>query len=249
MVASQNPKSGGKILKQVIKVPETTVSQAVQANLKRFLITMIVGTALLVIVGGYFIWVLAKKNVLASNQIKAQDIYIKLAEEKIDVLSQSEEELKQLKTVQGNGVSDFELVTLRALPTTEDLGLALTIFQKLEADTLVKIENVAKPTKKNSSGSTSTSSPATTTTSQNNQSSNMAKSFSVDFKATGSYDQIKKFLKNIENSTRVFDFSKLKITGSTQSLSLDMSYRMYYLPKPSIDDKEIPLSEYKEEGK
>lgn len=225
---------------QKLIIPQTNLTQAMQSSVKNFLIIIGVGTALIVCIGGYFIWNLANKNVQAANKIKAQDIYMKLATEKSKSLSDSESIVTELKKPQSNGVSDYELVTERTLPNTDDLGILLTMFQKLEADTLVKIDTITKQ----ADGSTSTASVATATPAVSD--SLVAQAFPLTFKATGSYEQIQKFLKKLEIANRVFDFSNLKISGADGQTSIDLSYRLYYLPAQSLDDKEVPINEYKE---
>lgn len=215
-----------------IQAPDTRLTQLQQTSMRNFLIIVISATVLTVLVGGYFIYQLAQANIKKSNEIKAQDIYISLANKKIEKLKQSESQLTKIKTPDSTGVSDFSRITERVLPATDDLGTILTIFQKLQSQTLVQIDNVSKDTK------TTTSTATKTTT------SNAASSFQLSFKSTGNYDQIKNFLKSIESSQRVFDFSTLKISGTGNSLTLDMTYKMYYKEKASIKDTEMLLSEY-----
>lgn len=215
------------------QAPDTRLTQLQQTSMRNFLIIIITGTVLTVIVGGYFIYQLAQANIKKSNEIKAQDIYISLANKKIEKLKQSESQLAKIKTPDSSGVSDFSRITERVLPATDDLGTILTIFQKLQSQTLVDIDNVAKE---------SQTALATTTEATTNNSS--ASSFQLSFKSTGTYDQIKNFLKAIESSQRVFDFSTLKISGNGSSLTLDMTYILYFKDKPVITDKEMLLSEY-----
>lgn len=221
-----------------LQVPETRLTQLQQTNMRNFLIIMIAGTVLSVLVGGYFIYQLAQANIKKSNEIKAQDIYIGLAKEKVDMLQKSEAQLNRIKTADSTGVSDFSRITERVLPPTDDLGTILTIFQKLQSQTLVQIDDVSKevntlaaPTATAGGSSASTSSSATS-------------SFQLSFKSTGTYDQIKNFLKSIEASQRVFDFSTLKISAESNILSLDMTYNLYFKEKPSIADTEMLLSDY-----
>lgn len=216
-----------------IQAPDTRLTQLQQTSMRNFLIIVISATVLTVLVGGYFVYQLAQANIKKSNEIKAQDIYISLANKKIEKLGQAESQLTKIKTADSSGVSDFSRITERVLPATDDLGTILTIFQKLQSQTLVQIDNVSKDTK---SSTSSTAAKSTVNPS--------ASSFQLSFKSTGNYDQIKNFLKAIESSQRVFDFSTLKISGTGNSLTLDMTYKMYYKEKPSIQDKDMLLSEY-----
>ncbi|MCC7543140.1 hypothetical protein IT415_00285 [bacterium] len=221
-----------------LQVPETRLTQLQQTNMRNFLIITIAGTVLSVLVGGYFIYQLAQANIKKSNEIKAQDIYIGLVKKKVEILQKSEAQLNRIKTADSTGVSDFSRITERVLPPTDDLGTILTIFQKLQSQTLVQIDDVSKevntlaaPTATAGGSSASTSSSATS-------------SFQLSFKSTGTYDQIKNFLKSIEASQRVFDFSTLKISAESNILSLDMTYNLYFKEKPSIADTEMLLSDY-----
>jgi len=217
-----------------IQAPDTRLTQLQQTSMRNFLIIVISATILTVLVGGYFIYQLAQANIKKSNEIKAQDIYISLANKKIEKLKESESQLTKIKTPDSSGVSDFSRITERVLPATDDLGTILTIFQKIQSQTLVDIDNVSKE-------SQATSASAVGSAATNNSS---ASSFQLSFKSTGTYDQIKNFLKAIESSQRVFDFSTLKISGTGNSLTLDMTYLLYFKDKPAITDKEMPLSEY-----
>ena len=236
-MATKTPQSATK---RSVAVPQTALTQAMQASMKTFLLVSILGTVVITLVGGYFIWVLAQKNVETANKIKAQDIYMKLADKKVRDLSDAETKLTEIKKPGSNTVSDYELVTQRALPSTDDLGIILTMFQKLEADTLAKLDDISKADSNSlTQGVATTATPVATT-------STTALSFPLSFKATGSYDQIQKFLKKLEVSTRVFDFSNLKISGANGTTTIDMNYKLYYLPKQTIQDKQVPISDYKE---
>lgn len=225
--------------KRTVSVPQTALTQAMQASMKSFLVMSILGTVVITLIGSYFIWALAQKNIETANKIKAQDIYMKLAEKKVRDLNDAEVKLADIKKAGSNGVSDYELVTERSLPNSDDIGILLTMFQKLEADTLVKLDDISKQ-------DTSAGTVATTTTPAIVGDSSNAQSFPLTFKATGTYEQIQKFLKKLEVSTRVFDFSNLKISGANGVTSIDMSYKLYYLPKQSISDKQVPIGQYKE---
>lgn len=222
--------------------PQTSVSQAMAASMRKFMIISISVTVLIAAVGGYFIWVLANQNVKKSNEVYAQSIYKELAEKKVEALKSAETKLAELKQAQNGGVSNFELVTDRALPQTNDLSNILTMFQKLESTTLVKIDNISKLSVTGTANSTAPVAAAPAGSAK-------ALTMPLGFKATGSYDQILKLLRALETSTRVFDFSTLKISGTAQDITLDMNYQVYYLPQPGIDDTKVPVASYKAEVK
>ena len=215
-----------------IQVPETKMTQSQQTSMRNFLIVISTITVFVVSLGGYFVYQLAQANVMKANEIKAQDIQISLSRTKLDTLTKAEPELNKIKIADSSGVSDFSRITERVLPSTDDLGTILTIFQKLQTQTLVQIDNVSKDSR-STAASTTTASTST-----------KAQSFQISFKSTGSYEQIKNFLKAIESSQRVFDFSNLRLSGNGSSLTLDMTYKLYFKGKPSITDTQTPLSEY-----
>ncbi len=225
-------------------VPQTTLSQAMQASMRKFTIIAVTGTVLIALVGGYFIYLLVNQNIKLANEVTAQGIYNKLAQQKVEVLNEAEKKLVDLNNKDNKVASDYELVTSRALPNMNDLGSLLTIFQKLETTTLVKIESVSK-----SLGATGVAAVAPTVTGGTAASSvGKASPFQVGFKATGTYDQIMKMLRALETSTRVFDFTNLKIGGTSQSITLDMTYQVYYLPDQVPTDTKIPIGDYKPEA-
>ncbi|MEI7818965.1 MAG: hypothetical protein WCI47_02500 [bacterium] len=235
MVSTKSAASQSK--KPTISTPQTLGMLQQQSSLKQFLIIWISITTLAVFAGGYFIYQLAISNVQKANEIKAQDIFSKLADEKIESLKKAATQLDVLKKPGNDQVSVFSRVTDRVMPATDDIGNILTIFQRIEGDTLVKIDGISKETKL-TSVVTTTGSQATSV-----QPSSV-KSFALSFKASGSYEQIQKFLKAIETSQRSFDFTTLKIDGTNDSLTLTMSYKLYYLTKPSIESSSVLLTEY-----
>ena len=223
-------------------VPQTTLSQAMQASMRKFTIIAVTGTVLIALVGGYFIYLLVNQNIKLANEVTAQGIYNKLAQQKVEVLNEAEKKLVDLNNKDNKVASDYELVTGRALPNMNDLGSLLTIFQKLETVTLVKIESVSKSL--GTVGAVTVAPTAATGSAPTGK----ASPFQVSFKATGTYDQIMKMLRALETSTRVFDFTTLKIGGNSQSITLDMTYQVYYLPDQVPTDTKIPIGDYKPEA-
>jgi hypothetical protein len=51
-------------------------------------------------------------------------------------------------------------------------------------------------------------------------------------------------LEALESSARIFDFSTMKITSSQGKYTLDMQYKVYAFPKPSIEAKKVNIDEY-----
>jgi len=222
--------------KKKVTPPETPGTQAAMQSIRNYLIIAIGVTVLVILVGGYFIYTLAQANVRKALEVRAQEYQIKLSEVKLAKLEEAEPEIQKLKQAEGNNPSKFDFITQRTLPKDEDFEAILTIFNRLQSDYQVDIESINKPT---AAGAT-----ATGTTSGTTAPASGAKSSLVAVKATGSQDSVLGFLAALEASARIFDFSTMKITSSQGTYTLDMQYKIYALPKPSIGAQEVKIDEY-----
>ncbi len=222
--------------KKKVTPPETPGTQAAMQSIRNYLIIAIGVTVLVILVGGYFIYTLAQANVRKALEVRAQEYQIKLSEVKLAKLEEAEPEIQKLKQAEGNNPSKFDFITQRTLPKDEDFEAILTIFNRLQSDYQVDIESINKPT---AAGATTTG-----TTSGTTAPASGAKSSLVAVKATGSQDSVLGFLAALEASARIFDFSTMKITSSQGTYTLDMQYKIYALPKPSIGAQEVKIDEY-----
>lgn len=216
--------------------PETPGTQAAMQSIRNYLIIAIGVTVLVILVGGYFIYTLAQANVRKALEVRAQEYQIKLSEVKLAKLEEAEPEIQKLKQAEGNNPSKFDFITQRTLPKDEDFEAILTIFNRLQSDYQVDIESINKPT---AAGATTTGTAAGTAAPASG-----AKSSLVAVKATGSQDSVLGFLAALEASARIFDFSTMKITSSQGTYTLDMQYKIYALPKPSIGAQKVKIDQY-----
>lgn len=219
-----------------IAIPDTPGTQAAMQGIRNYLIIAIAITTLVVLVGGYFIYSLAQSNVNKALEVRAQEYQIKLSEAKLAKLDQAAPELAKLKQADGNKPSRFDFITQRTLPATDNFEAILTIFNRLEGDHLVDIDSISKP------GATDVS--ASANPSQSSSPDNKSVSTLLSVKASGSRDAIIGYLEALESSSRIFDFSNMKITNSQGSYTIDMQYKVYSFPKPSIKSQDIKIDEY-----
>ncbi|MFO0955747.1 MAG: hypothetical protein U0526_04430 [Candidatus Saccharibacteria bacterium] len=220
-------------------VPATAISQAQESSMRNYIIIAVVVCTLVLLGGGYAIYLLTTANVNKALEVRAQEQYISLANKKLETLEESEAVMTNLKKSDGSNTSDFEFVTKRVLPETADFQSVLTIFNTLEKTALVSIESIARQQGSTAAvtGSTTTSTPATANASS-------ATGSVITVKATAPATQITSLLRAVERSARVMDFQNMKLSGDKLSTSLSITYTIYNLPKPSIDDKSVPLNEY-----
>lgn len=218
--------------------PETPGTQAAMQSIRNYLIIAIGVTVLVVLVGGYFIYTLAQANVKKALEVRAQEYQIKLSDTKLAKLEEAEPEITKLKQAEGDKPSRFDFITQRTLPKDEDFEAILTIFNQLQSDYQVDIESINKPT----SVGVATAVPSASADSSAQASG--SKSSLVAVKATGSQESVLGFLAALEASARIFDFSTMKVTSSQGTYTLDMQYKIYALPKPSINSTDVKIDEY-----
>ncbi len=219
-------------------VPETAISQAQESSIRNFIIIAVVVCVLVLLGGGYVIYLLANANVNKALEVRAQEQYISLANKKLDTLKESEEVLVGLKKSDGTNTSEFDFVTKRVLPETADFQSILTIFNTLESTALVSIESISR--QQGATTAVTGSTPAPTVAGDDGK----AVSSVITVKASAPATQITSLLRAVERSARVMDFQNMKLSGDKLSTSLNITYTVYNLPKPSIEDKSVPLSEY-----
>lgn len=232
------PVKGKKAAAQAPATPQTPKSIAQQQSLRNFLIISVVIIVITVLVGGYAIYRLINMNIHKSLEVRAQDYFITATNKKLQKLAEAEPKLEELKKAEGTEPSSFDYVTKRVLPVTPDFQGVLTIFNTLEQQTLVSVESISK--------AGSTGSGATATTTSTASSAGGAQTSQVSLKVSGSQEQITTFLRAVERSARVMDFSSMKISGDKLSTTLTVSYDIYNLQKPSIESKTVPLNQYEQ---
>lgn len=220
-----------------VEAPQTPGTQIAMQSIRNYLIIAISVTVLVVLAGGYFIYSLAQANVRKALEVRAQEYQIKLSENKIAKLDTAEPEITKLKQSEGNKPSRFDFITQRTLPENEDFEAVLTIFNRLQRDYQVDIESINKPTATTGGATAATATKGSSTT-------GVSKSSLVAIKATGSQDSVIGFLQALESSSRIFDFSTMKISSTQGSFTLDMQYKIYSMPKPSIKSTDIKIDEY-----
>ncbi len=235
MVAAASNKATDPKQKK-IAIPQTPVSQSQQNSIRNLVIITVVICTLVVLGGGYAIYQLINANSKKAFEVRAQEYYIVAAQKNLQKLKDAEPALADIKKSDGSAPSTFDYVTKRVLPTTPDFQVLLTVINTLEKQTLVNIESVSKDT--------ATGTAATPAGTANQAQSSGIQTSQLTFKVSGNQDQVNTFLRAVEKSARVFDFSSMKLSGDATSISLSVSYRVYNLPKPSIDPQMVPMDQY-----
>lgn len=225
-----------------IQTPDTPGSIAAAQSMRNYLLIAVGVATLSVVVGGYFIYNLAQANIRKALEVRAQEYQIKLSEKKIEQIAAAEPELQKLKVAEANKPSKFDFITQRTLPENEDFESVLTVFNRLQKDKQVNIESISKQV----AGGTTTSptAPIAETTPTNN---GTAQSNTVTIKASSAPEAMFNFLAALETSARIFDFSTMKISSAQGSLTLDITYKVYSMGKPSIDETSVKIDEYEDD--
>jgi hypothetical protein len=221
-----------------IQTPDTPGSIAAAQSMRNYLLIAIGVATLAVLVGGYFIYNLAQANIRKALEVRAQEYQIKLSEKKIEQIAAAEPELQKIKLAEANKPSKFDFITQRTLPENEDFESVLTIFNRLQKDKQVNVESISKQ----GSGTNTTSTAAATT--ETGSASGAAQPNTVTIKASAAPEAMFNFLAALETSARTFDFSTMKISSAQGSLTLDITYKVYSMGKPSIDDTAVKIDEY-----
>lgn len=221
-----------------VVAPDTRISQQLQSSLRNYLIMLIGGTVVVALVGGYLAWQFMNQNIKKAREITAQEAYITMAKQRLDQSGEAEEALKKIKEVSNNQQSDFDLITKRALPTTADFSTNITVFSELQKQTGVEISSIGNGAKAITAAATPAGKAATATLPSG------VSSYPMTLKISGKYSQIIDFIGRVEQSVRVFDFSSMKISGTSDQLALDMVYLAYYTEPVKLETQMVPLEEY-----
>lgn len=224
-----------------IQTPDTPGSIAAAQSMRNYLIIAVGVATLSVLVGGYFIYTLAQANIKKALEVRAQEYQIKLSEKKIEQIAASEPELQKIKLAESNKPSKFDFITQRTLPENEDFESVLTVFNRLQKDKQVNVESISK--QGTGTTVTSTTAPVAETTSTNGA----AQPNTVTIKASAAPEAMFNFLAALETSARIFDFSTMKISSAQGSLTLDITYKVYSMGKPSIDETAVKIDEYEKD--
>lgn len=232
--------------KAKLSVPETPGTQLATQSMRNFLIITISVTVLVVLVGGYFAYNLAQSNVKRALEVRAQEYQIKLTENKLAKLDEYKTRLEEIKRADGDRPSKFEFITERTLPEDESFDDILTIFSTLEKEQAVKVEAITRTNAAISGqASSTTSTSGESGGSQSSTQSPKSQTHPISIKATGSREAIIGLMRSLEKSSRVFDFSSMKIDGDkTKPYTLDIQYRIYSFAKPSIAPVEVKIDQF-----
>lgn len=222
-------------------VPDTQVSQQQQSDMRKFMIIAISLTAVVVLVTGYISYNLIQANLKKAREITAQEAYKTMAKERLGKMDQAQVALKKIQTVDGGTISNFDLVTQRALPGNPDFATNITVFSEIQKQTGVDLASIGNGISDASKAAATTTGAAATSVVALPEG---VLSYPVTLKINAKYNQVLDFIGKVEQSVRVFNFSSMKISGDGDSLSLDMQYKAYYLNTPKIDTQVVPLEDY-----
>jgi Tfp pilus assembly protein PilO len=211
--------------KNKIDVPKTDVSLRDDEFTRRFVFWMITLMVMIIIVGGAVLYWLIGEYVKQSNKNKSQDITISLLEKKkkdIELLKPNYDKIISKDSTTGK--SDADLI-FSAMP--RDLGYSelIAMFEKMGAESGVKISTISK-----SGEDQQTTAPSPS-------------SYEVTVSMEGEFSKILEFLLKTEKSARVLDFVSMNLSGSTRSgrVTASTAFRAYYQTPADISPTEQEL--------
>lgn len=185
---------------KAIQSPNTYLSQNDDKATKRYVFYMIVAMVLIAIIGGFAIYQLAGAYVSQTNKNKAQDLTIRLLEQKKDNLEKLRPNYEAIKAKGLSGKSDADLI-LNAMPADEGFKQLIAMIERMGQESGLQIPSVTK--------SSAVTIPTTSV--------NGALPYQVSVTMSGTFAQVLEFIKKTEDSSRVMDFVSLNVNGSTKS--------------------------------
>lgn len=141
--------------------------------------------------------------------------------------------LNDLRVNKVDGGDNALQVVIDAMPTTGDpLATAASISQSVLSQSGVRIEQLSFV-----DGSTAAVDPSVTQTAQTAGIVEMP--FSV--KVSGTYDQIKKMLDDMQLSIRPFSVTSIKLSGVSSNMTAEVNASTYYAVPPTTDLTKKPV--------
>lgn len=193
--------------------PNTEISKKDENYTKRFVLIMIGITALIVIVGGAFLYWLVGRYVDQSNKNKAQDMTIKLLEQKKADLAALQPNYEKIIAPGADGKSQADLI-IDAMPADEGYKQLIPAIEKMGQEAGVKVSSISKAAGANSKTAAASVYPG----------------YSVSVPLDGNFSNILDFVRKTEDSSRVMNFVSMSIDGSSRSgpVSASLVFSVYY---------------------
>lgn len=217
MEAKNTP--ANKAGKKIAPKPSTDISQKDEAYTKRFVLIMIGASVLIVIVGGILLYWLVGRYIDQSNKNKAQDMTIKLLEQKKSDLAALQPNYEKITAPGGDGKSDADRI-LAAMPADEGYKQLIPAIEEMGQQAGVRVSSISKST---AAGST----PAVAST---------YPGYAVSVPLEGNFSNVLDFVRKTEDSSRVMNFVSMSIEGSTRSgpVLASLVFSVYYKLPASI---------------
>ncbi len=140
-----------------------------------------------------------------------------------------------------------------ALPQEKDAGSVLIALENLSSITKYSVDAVSFSPGLISSDSAAPRSVKTPANSVATTSKSGANTFPISIQSRGTHQQFVDFLKNLQQSRRIFDIDSINITydiSKTDLLTADFSVSVYYLPAiTKIGTIESPIAEITQKEK
>lgn len=210
--------------KKKIDVPKTDVSLHDDKSTRRFVFWMITLIVVIILAGGAVLYWLIGEYVQQSNKNKSQDITIGLLEKKKKDIELLKPNYDKIISKDSSGKSDADLI-FSAMP--RDLGYSelIAMFEKMGAESGVKISTISKSGEGEQVTVPSPSSYETTVSME------------------GEFSNIQEFLLKTENSARILDFVSMNLSGSTRSgrVTSSTTFKAYYQTPVDISPTEEGL--------
>lgn len=236
----QDFKKTPSVKKPRLSIPNTQISLEDSQTTTNYIVITSIIIGAIVLVGGYFIYNLTNNFLDSSNRLKALDKQKGLLETKKNNLETlNNGAFKVIQDKRDGKTSDADLI-MRALPYTEDQKNLYAMLEAMTKEAHISLLEISQTAQSTSSSSSSATPPAPT---PNSDGVIKQQPKPVYFTVTiqGPYVALLDFLANTEKSSRVINFRKMKLDGSSTDVKAQIDFVSYYQDKADISDHQEDL--------
>lgn len=236
----QDFKKTPTVKKPRLSIPNTPISLEDSQTTTNYIVITSIIIGAIVLIGGYFIYNLTNSFLDSSNRLKALDRQKGLLDTKKNALETlSNGAFKVIQDKRDGKTSDADLI-MRALPYTEDQKNLYAMLEAMTKEAHVSLVEISQ-TAQSSSTSSASAQPAPPAPDSNGIVKQQPKPVYFTVTIQGPYVALLDFLANTEKSSRVINFRKMKLEGSSAMVKAQIDFASYYQGKADISDHQEDL--------
>lgn len=235
----QDFKKTPTVKKPRLSIPNTQISLEDSQTTTNYIVITSIIIGAIILVGGYFIYNLTNNFLESSNRLKALDKQKSLLETKKNNLETlNNGDFKVIQNKRDGKTSDADLI-MRALPYTEDQKNLYAMLEAMTKEAHISLLEISQ-TDQSASSSSASVVPAPTPN-RDGVVKQLPKPVYFTVTIQGPYVALLDFLANTEKSSRVINFRKMKLDGSSTMLKAQIDFVSYYQDKADISDHQEDL--------